>query len=78
MYVLKTTQSVVNPELPLVAVKMMDGLSVIAHNEVGFRGTIGICRKSIIANLPGEVQAAKHCLAKLEKYVDAIIHALEK
>merc|ERR1719285_1155504 len=78
MHVLKTTQSLVNPELPLLFEKMIDGLSVGVKDECPYPGTIGICRKSLIVNLPRQVDAVKHCLQNLEDYVETIIVALEK
>jgi len=78
MHVLKATKSLVNPELPLLFEKMIDGLSVGVQNVCFYRGTIGICRKSLIVNLPGKVGAIKHCLQKLQDYVETIIDALDK
>jgi len=78
MYVFKTTQSLVNPELPLLFEKMIYGLNARVKNVCFYRGTIGICSRSLIVNLPGKVDAAKHCLQKLQDYIENIIDALEK
>jgi len=76
--VFKTTQSLVNPELPLLFEKMIYELSTGVKNGRFYRGTIGICSKSLIVNLPDKVDEAKHCLQKLQDYIGTIIDALEK
>jgi len=78
VHVLKVTKSVLNPELALVAEKMIAGLSSEANGVHFYQGTVGICLKSIIINLPGKVDAAEHCLQKLEDYVETFIQTVEK
>lgn len=75
IYVRKVTQRVVDRELPQVVEKMVDGYEV--QGDKLYRGTVGICKKTLIVNLPEELEAAEHCLEKLGDYVETIVYALE-
>jgi len=78
MYVRKVTQIVVNRELPQVIEKMADGYKIGGNDAVFARGNGGICHKTLIVNLPDNMEAAEHCLEKLEDYIKRILYSLER
>lgn len=76
-HVQSVTSEMVDGEFPEFVAMMTKGYS----DKLVYRGTIGICHKSLIVNLPEEVDKAKHYLKKMEAFVKAmetIINALEK
>jgi len=73
----KVTEKVIDRELSQVVNNMSEGYKVGIGERFDYKGTVGICRKTIIINLPENVKALKHCLLKLEVYVETIICALE-
>jgi len=73
-HVQKVTRDMVDRELPQFVAMMTDGYS----DNFVYRGTIGICQRSLIVNLPEEVDTAEHYLKKMEAFVETIIYALEK
>lgn len=76
-HVQKVTRDMVDGELREFVAMMTNGCS----GKLVYRGTIGICQKSLIVNLPEEVDTAKHYLKKMEAFVktmETIIYALEK
>jgi len=78
MYVRKVTQIVVNRELPQVIEKMADGYKIGGNDAVFARGNGGICHKTLIVNLPDNMEAAEHCLETLEDYIKRILYSLER
>jgi len=76
-HVQMVTRDMINRELREFVAMMTNGYT----DNLVYRGTIGICQKSLIVNLPEEVDTAKHYLKKMEAFVktmETIIYALEK
>jgi len=76
MHVRKVTQKVVERELPWVVENMVNGFAVGSGDF--YRGTVGVCKKTLIVNLPEELKAAEHYLENLGDCVETIVYALEK
>jgi len=74
----KVTEKVINRELPQVVSNMTEGYEVGTGETFNYKGTVGICRKTIIANLPKNIKALEHCLMKLEVYLETLIGVFEK
>jgi len=55
-------------------IRVQTGAGVI----LDYKGTVGICRKTIIINLLENLKALKHCLMILKFFVVIIICVLEK
>merc|ERR1719419_1578957 len=73
----KVTEKVIDRELSQVVNYMTEGYTVGTGETFDYNGTVGICQKAIIINLPENLKALEHCLMKLEVYVETIICLLE-
>jgi len=77
-YVQQATKRAVDRELPHLVEKLLDGYNVAVNDKFLYQGAVGICQKTLIVNLPEQVQVVEHCLQKLKPYVETIVYALEK
>jgi len=75
IHVSSVTQSLCKRELREVVKKMFEEYGDV-NDVLSYRGTVGVCNKTLIVNLPEKEVVAKHCLKKLQDYVEAIIYAL--
>jgi len=78
LHVCNITQQLAKVELHKIVEKMFDGYKTEENDVFVYRGTVGICNKSLIVNLPEKESAAKHCLRNLENYMDTIMIALQQ
>jgi len=78
LHVCKVTQQLARRELHKIVEKMFDGYKAEEKDVFVYRGTVGICNKSLIVNLPEKESAAKHCLKNLENYMDTTMIAFQQ
>jgi len=77
IHVSSVTQSLSQRELYDVVKKMFQEYKGDVHDFLSYRGTVGVCNKTLIVNLPEKEVVAKHCLKQLQNYVEMIINALQ-
>jgi len=77
IHVSSVTQSLSQRELHGVAEKMFKDYKGEVSDFLSYRGTVGICNKTLIVNLPEKEVVAKHCLKQLQFVVEAIINSLK-
>jgi len=76
IHVSSVTQSLSQRELHDVVQKMFKEYKGDVIDVLSYRGTVGVCNKTLIVNLPEKEAVAKHCLKQLQNYVETKMHTL--